>query len=134
MNPDRKSIGAIILLLLVAVSALKLWPDSTQSPHAGIKLPKGPAIILIRGDNSPSCKIIHGLVEQAAERYSNRIEVIQTDWSPDNPLIKHYQIRFLPAVVFIGSDGKEVGRIIGESKAVQDQLAQALSQADALLE
>lgn len=133
MKIDRKYIGSAIVLALVAVVALKLWPNSGHTQQIAATRPNGPAIILVRGDNSPSCKIIHGLVEQAADRYGDQIEVIQTDWSPDNPLIEQYQIRFLPTVVFIGRDGKEVGRIIGESKSVQEQLAQALSQAEALL-
>ena len=134
MKIDRKYIGVAVALLLVAIITLKLWPDSSNTPQATVTIPNGPAIILVRGDNSPSCNVIHGLVEQAAKRYGDQIEVIQTDWSPDNPLIEHYQIRFLPAVVFIGRDGAEVGRIVGESKAIQDQLAQTLSQAEALLE
>ena len=134
MEIDRKYIGIAVVLALVVIFSLKLWPNDNDAPQASFTPPKGAAIILVRGDNSPSCQVIHGLVEQAAERYGDRIEVIQTDWNPDNPLIEHYQIRFLPAVVFVGADGKEVGRIIGESKAVQDQLAQALSQAETLLE
>ena len=133
MKFDQKYIGIAVVLALAAILVLKLWPNDNDIPQASITPPKGAAIILVRGDNSPSCNIIHGLVEQAAERYGDRIEVIQTDWSQDNPLIEHYQIRFLPAVVFVGRDGKEAGRIIGESKAVQDQLAQALSQAETLL-
>ncbi len=133
MKFDQKYIGIAVGLALAAILVLKLWPNDNDIPQASITPPKGAAIILVRGDNSPSCNIIHGLVEQAAERYGDRIEVIQMDWSQDNPLIGHYQIRFLPAVVFIGHNGKEVGRIIGESKAVQDQLAQALSQAETLL-
>ncbi len=134
MKIDRKYIGVAVVLMLVAIFTLKLWPDSSHSPQAAATIPTGPAIILVRGDNSPSCQVIHGLVDQAADRYGDQIEVIQTDWSLDNPLIEHYQIRFLPAVVFIDDDGAEVGRIVGESKAVQDQLAQALSQAETLLE
>ncbi len=57
----------------------------------------------------------------------------QTDWSTDNPLIRKYRIRFLPAVVFVNSKGNEVERIIGESSAVQTKLARSLAQAEHLL-
>lgn len=133
MNIKRRYIGVAVVLVLVGVFAVKLWPDSNNDQHAGSAPPAGPAIVLIRGDNSPSCQVIHRLVEQAEHRYQGKIEVIQTDWSPDNPLIEHYQIRFLPAVVFIDSHGKELGQIIGESPAVQEQLAQTLAQAEQLL-
>lgn len=116
------------------VFALKLWPNSSNTPQANFSPPNGPAIILVRGDNSASCNTIHELVEQAAEHYGDRIKVIQTDWTPDNPLIKYYQVRFLPAVIFIGRDGNEVDRIMGESEAIQNQLSLALTQAETLLE
>jgi Thioredoxin len=134
MRFDRKFVGVAVIAVFVGVFALKLRPDSSHTQKVGMSPPKGPAIILVRGDNSPGCRAIHGLVEQAARRYRGRIEVIQTDWSPDNPLIGQYQIRFLPAVVFIGRDGDEIGRIVGESKAVQDRLAEALAGAEVLLE
>jgi len=133
MKIDRKYIGVVVVLVLVGIIAVKLWPDSSNIQRADFVPPSGPAIVLIRGDNSPSCKIIHGLVEQAEQRYQGQIEVIQADWSTDNPLIQHYQIRFLPAVVFIDSQGNELGQIVGESSAVQAQLSQALAQAEQLL-
>lgn len=128
-----KKAGIVVVTVVLGMLGVRLWLSATQPQTAQIKLPAGPAIVLIRGDNSPGCNAIHGLVEQAQRRYWGRIEVIQTDWSPDNPLIEHYQIRFLPAVVFIDSQGHERDRIIGESPAVQTQLAQALAQAEQLL-
>lgn len=133
MKIDRKYIGLLLTLGLMAVIVVKLWPDSNPDRQAALTPPNGPAIILVRGDNSPNCRAIHGLVEQAEARYRGRIKVTQTDWNPDNPLIEQYKIRFLPTVLFIGSSGQEVGRIIGESSTVQDQLAQALNQAETLL-
>ena len=133
MKIDRKYISVIVALGLVAVIAAKFWSSSSDVPPTGISSTSGPAIILVRGDNSPSCRAIHGLVEQAAERYRGRIEVIQTDWTANNPLIERYRIRFLPTVVFINRNGAEVGRLVGESEAVQNQLARALSQAESLL-
>ncbi|ALP53677.1 hypothetical protein Tel_11315 [Candidatus Tenderia electrophaga] len=123
----------MVIAVLLGVLGIKLWPTASETQIAQITSPDGPAIVLIRGDNSPSCQAIHRLVEQAEQRYQGRIEVIQTDWSPDNPLIERYQIRFLPAVVFIDSQGNERGKIVGESQAVQEQLAQALAQAEQLL-
>jgi len=129
----RRYLGVIFVLVLVFVFVVKLWPDTNRTQRTGFIPPDGPAIVLVRGDNSPSCNAIHGLVEQAEQRYRGQIEVIQTDWSLENPLIEHYQIRFLPAVVFIDSQGNELGQIVGESSAVQAKLAQALAQAEQLL-
>jgi len=128
-----KIAGIVVVAVLIGLLGVKLWPALTQPQTTQIKPPDGPAIVLVRGDNSPGCNAIHGLVEQAEQRYQGRIEVIQTDWSPDNPLIERYQIRFLPAVVFIDSKGNEVGQIVGESPAIQAKLSQALTQAEQLL-
>lgn len=128
-----KITGIVVTAVLLGVLGIKLWPIISASQTTTIKPPDGPAIVLIRGDNSPGCNAIHGLVEQAEQRYRGKIEVIQTDWSADNPLIEYYQIRFLPAVIFIDRHGKEQGRIIGESPAVQARLSQALMQAEQLL-
>jgi hypothetical protein len=62
-----------------------------------------------------------------------QINFVQLDWATDKPLIKEYQIRFLPTVVFVDQHDKEVGRIIGESPAVQQKLEQALTQVEDLL-
>ena len=96
MKIDRKYIGVVVVLMLVGIFAVKLWPDSSNAQQAGFAPTKisGPAIILFRGDNSANCRAIHQLVDQAAHRYQDRISVVQTGWSPDNPLIKKYQIRF----------------------------------------
>jgi thioredoxin-related protein len=48
-------------------------------------------------------------------------------------LIKKYQIRFLPTVVFVDQQDKEVARIVGESPAVQQKLKQTLTHIDELL-
>jgi thioredoxin-like negative regulator of GroEL len=128
-----KIAGIVVTVILLGVLVIKFWPIVNAPETSPIKVPDGPAIVLIRGDNSPNCKAIHGLVEQAEQRYRGKINVFQTDWSADNPLIEHYQIRFLPTVVFIDKHGREQGRIIGESPAVQAQLSQALMQADQLL-
>lgn len=128
-----KIAGIVVVAVLLGVLGVKLWPTTTESQTTQIKPPDGPAIILFRADDSASCNAIYDLVEQAKQRYQGRIEVIQTDWSTDNPLIEHYQIRFLPAVIFIDRQGNEKGRIVGESSAVQAQLTQALAQAEQLL-
>jgi len=93
----------------------------------------GPAVILFRGDNSPSCQTIHQLVNKAEQRYGNQISFRQFDWSVDNPLIERYQVRFLPTVLFIDKNGDERARSVGESPAVQAKLKDTLARLDRLL-
>jgi len=122
----------MLLIIIGAVYGWKVW----QQEAALSKLPTqiaGPAVILFRGDNSPSCQAIHQLVDQAKVRHGSQIHFVQTDWSSDNSLIKEYKIRFLPTVVFIDYNGKEAGRIIGESTIIQQKLEQALAQVEQLL-
>ncbi|MAT66716.1 MAG: hypothetical protein CMN57_13880 [Gammaproteobacteria bacterium] len=130
-----KHVGPSLFILVIvgAVLGWKAWQQQSASITPSSTQVEGPAVILFRGDNSPSCQAVHRLVDQAAARHGKQIHFSQLDWSADNPLIKHYQIRFLPTVVFVDRHDKEVGRIVGESPAVQQRLAQALAQIDDLL-
>jgi len=114
----------VTVSLIALVFIFKQWQIQQDKPiQTAIK---GPAVILFRGDNSPGCRAIHHLVDQAAMRYQRRITVVQTDWSQDNPLIQQYQVHFLPTVVFIDDQGREIGRTVGESSAMQKKLTAAL--------
>lgn len=130
-----KRVGPWLLLIVIvgAVFALKGWQQRSESTGTSVNDIKGPAVILFRGDNSPSCQAIHKLVDEAAVRHGKQVHFTQLDWSDDNPLIKKYRIQFLPTVVFVNRQDKEVGRIVGESPAVQQKLKQALTQIDDLV-
>ena len=130
--PLKRSIPWLLLIIIAAVFIGKLWQQHTSLDNLPTQV-NGPAVILFRGDNSPSCRAVHQLVEQAKTRFGNQINFVQTDWSADNPLIKKYQVRFLPAVVFIDYKDNEAGRIIGESPKVQQKLKHALTQLEQLL-
>ena len=123
----------IALVIIGTVFGLKTRTPDTQMPASNPAPVTGPAVILFRGDNSPSCRVIHRLVDEAEQRYGGQITFRQLDWSADNPLIERYQVRFLPTVVLIDHKGKEVGRIMGESPAVQARLKDALARLDPLL-
>ncbi len=123
----------LIVVIIVGIYGFKSWQASHTQPAPVPSRINGPAIILFRGDNSANCRAIDHLVDQAAHRYQGQISVVRTDWSTDNPLIRKYRIRFLPAVIFVNGKNNEVKRIIGESPAVQKKLAQALNQARHLL-
>lgn len=126
MTRARKLASLLLVLAVASLAGIKLWERNAKTLEDS--LPQGPAVILFRGDNSPGCRAIDRLVEEAAQGYRGRIAVVQTDWSPDAPLIERYRVLFLPTVVFIDARGIEIGRIVGESPAVQAQLKQALTQ------
>ena len=115
-----------MLLLLAALFGVKLWQPA-ESPSATPSTVEGPAVLLIRGDDSPNCQAIHRLVDETAQDYGDRIHVLQMDWSAGNPLIERYQVRFLPSVIFIDTQGRKVGQVVGESPAVQRRLRDALT-------
>ena len=123
----------VSVLIIGTVFIFKAWLPDTQQPTSNTTQVTWPAVILFRGDNSPSCQVIHRLVDEAEQRYSGQITFRQVDWSPDNPLIERYKVRFLPTVLLIGHNGKELDRIIGESPAVQARLKDALTQLEPLL-
>lgn len=133
MQLKRLGLWLFIPIIFGAAFGWKAW-QHLSAPNTPMPTQvKGPAVILFRGDNSPSCQAIHRLVNEAAARHGKQVHFAQLDWSADNPLIKHYQIHFLPTVVFVDRHDKEVGRIVGESPAVQQKLAQALAQIEDLL-
>lgn len=132
MQVKRIGLGLLVIVLVGTVFGWKAWEKHAASSSPLTAQVKGPAVILFRGDNSPGCRAIHRLVDQAAVRYGDRIHFVQLDWSADDPLIKQFGIRFLPTVVFVDRRDKDVGRIVGESPAVQQKLEQALGRLDTL--
>jgi thiol-disulfide isomerase/thioredoxin len=130
-----KRVGPWVLLLIIVgtVFSFKVWQQRSASTTSSLTDVNGPAVILFRGDNSTNCQAIHRLVDEAETRHGKQVHFAQFDWSDDNPLIKKYRIHFLPTVVFLNQQNKEVGRIVGESPAVQQKLKQALAQVDDLV-
>jgi len=131
MNIKSMRFWLPVVLIVAGIYGIRSWQHARPTPVPARV--HGPAIILFRGDNSANCRAIDHLVDQAAHRYRGQISVVQTDWSTDNPLIRKYRIRFLPAVILVDSKNHEVKRIVGESPAVQKKLARALNQAEHLL-
>lgn len=132
MQKHRYAFGILTIVVLMGSLGYRDWASTSSTPPAHADPVVGPAIILFRGDDSPGCRAIQRLVDGAVQRYQGRIQVLQTNWSTDNPLIARYQIRFLPTVIFIDRHGNEDGRIVGESPAIQARLVQALDQAERL--
>ena len=133
MHLNRIVPWLLFAIIIGSVFGLKIWQKQTVSNTPLATQVKGPAVVLFRGDNSLSCQAIHQLVNDAAAQHGDQIHFTQLDWADDNPLIKKYQIRFLPTVVFVDRQNKEVGRIVGESVAVQQKLKQALTHIDELV-
>lgn len=123
----------ITLVILGGIFIIKTRTTDTSLAALSSAQVTGPAVILFRGDNSPSCQVIYRLVDEAEQRYNKQVSFQQFDWSANNPLIEHYQVRFLPTVLLIDRQGKVVDRIIGESPAVQAKLKNRLAQLTPLL-
>ncbi len=123
-------VAVLIVGAIFVVKTRIVDPQQTTSTRAQVS---GPAVILFRGDNSPSCQVIHQLVTEAEQRYGSQITFRQLDWSPDNPLIEQYKVRFLPTVLLVDREGKELTRSVGENPAVQAKLKNILARLDSLL-
>lgn len=133
MSIKRILLSLLVVTIIIAAFGWKVWQQQTADKPVPSTTITGPAVILFRGDNDPGCQRIYHLVEDAAAHHDQRIHFVQQDWSDDNPMIKQYQIRFLPSVIFIDQHGQEKMRIVGESPAVQQKLQQTLTQLDPLL-
>ncbi len=133
MQLKKVSLG-LFIVIMGATAGWKLWQKSTISEEQVISKIEGPAVILFKGDYSADCRAIYKIVNDAKLSNSGTISFIDTDWSEDNPLIKKYQIRFLPTVVFVDQNNTEVERIVGEGEAIEKKLEQRLSQVENLSE
>jgi len=133
MSLKRLALSVVVVVLIVAVYGWKAWHQQSEISARPAKTISGPAVILFRGDNDPSCQQIYQLVEDAAAHHDKRIQFVRVNWSDDDPLISHYKIRFLPSVIFIDQHGQEKLRIEGEGATVQQNLKQNLAQLDRLL-
>ena len=133
MPLKRLVLSLLIVSILLAMYGWKIWEKQSVSEPLPATAIRGPAVILFRGDNDPGCQRIYQLVDAASSRVDKRIQFVRQDWSDENPLLKYYQIRFLPSVVFIDQHGQEKLRIVGESPAVQKKLEETLTQLDQLL-
>lgn len=124
-----KKIGiGLFVIIVAAMAGWNLWQEPATNNEQIITQVEGPAVILFKGDNSGDCRAIYKIVNDAEIRYGDKITFIDTGWSEDNPLIKKYQIRFLPTVVFVDQDNIEVDRIVGEGETVEQKLKQRLDQ------
>ena len=132
MQLKKISLWIVITLVIVMIISLTLAQKSTTTNEKLVTEVNGPAVLLFKGDNSPGCRAIDKVIIDAQLKY-NDINFMLMDWSGKNPLIKKYQVRFLPTVVFINKNNKEVKRIIGESPAVKQKLEQTVDQLESLL-
>ncbi len=133
MSLKRLALSVALVMLIVTVYGWKAWHKHTEIAPMSAKAINGPAVILFRGDNDPSCQQVYQLVEEAAAHHDKRIQFVGVNWSDHNPLIAHYQIRFLPTVIFINQHDQEKLRIEGEGAAVKQKLKQNLAQLEQLL-
>lgn len=129
-----KNVGLWLLIIIIgAPIGWKMWQKSSGTSEQVAAQVEGPAVILFKGDYSADCRAIYKIVNDAELKYGDNINFIQTDWTDDNSLIKKYQIRFLPTVIFVGQNNTEVKRIVGEGPAIEQKLEQTLGQVENLL-
>ncbi|MDJ0900118.1 MAG: thioredoxin [Xenococcus sp. MO_188.B8] len=73
------------------------------------------------------CRLVAPLIDQLAEEYQGKAEVVKVDLDQNKGNAKQYKIRSIPTVL-IFKDGQEVERIVGRasyeefSNAVEKQL------------
>jgi len=132
MQLKKMSFWIVITLVIMMIISWKAAQKSTTTNEKSLTEIKGPAVLLFKGDNSPGCRAIDKVISDAKIKYKD-INFMMMDWSDKNPLIKKYQVRFLPTVVFINKNNKEVRRIVGESAAVKKKLELTVAQLESLL-
>ena len=69
------------------------------------------------------CRLIAPIIDQLAEDYQGKAEVVKVDLDQNKGNAKEYKIRSIPTVL-IFKDGQEVDRIVG--RATYEQFSNAL--------
>ncbi|MGK7894565.1 MAG: thioredoxin [Xenococcus sp. (in: cyanobacteria)] len=69
------------------------------------------------------CRLIAPIIDQLAEDYQGKAEVVKVDLDQNKSNAKEYKIRSIPTVL-IFKDGQEVERIVG--RATYEQFSNAL--------
>ena len=128
MNDLRRWLLIGVVILVGGLVATKMRQSVlTPGPLTPESTPQNYSVLLIRGDQDPACQEIYRLVDEAEASYGESIAVMKSDWSADNPWIERYDIRFVPAVVFLDPEGNEIERFVGESSTVRENLKEALA-------
>jgi cytochrome c-type biogenesis protein len=120
-----------VLLLVVAGSMLFSWnPSSTStgSSEAPQSRDQGPAMLELYSQTCPVCQAMQPVVEAVTGHCAGkgvRFEKVDVSAPENRRFVAQYRLVGVPTFVFIGADGTEQARLVGQQS--REELLQALS-------
>lgn len=109
---------ALIAILIAGVTALRLVSatgqlEATSDPKERLALAlaqKKPVFIEFYAERCPACVAMKPTIAELKKEYGDRIEFILADTDGSGlELAVEYQVRFIPAYVFINAEGERIG-------------------------
>lgn len=109
---------ALVAILIAGVTALRLVSatgqlEATSDPKERLALAlaqKKPVFIEFYAERCPACVAMKPTIAELKKEYGDRIEFILADTDGSGlELAVEYQVRFIPAYVFINAEGERIG-------------------------
>ena len=97
---------------------LALAPERTSSGQAVLPPVGKPAYVLVHSTMCIPCKQMDKTAKAVVPRFRGKVQYLDVliDRPQDSALVKRLKVSLIPTSVFLGSDGKELGRVVGVIK------------------
>ena len=131
----KRVILILVIVAVVAIVAVKLVsrrqspvlpapPTNTSSPIAQTK----PTLYLFRdpSDNDAGCRRIYEYADRAERELAERVDVRRPDVEREKNILTQYQVRVLPTILLVSSNGEVQERFEGEGNATAQRIEQTL--------
>ncbi len=83
----------------------KIW-DFENNPEKWVYRGKLPSVIDFYADWCKPCKMIAPIMEELAVKYEGKVNIYKIDTQSEQDLARIFQIRNIPAVLFLPADGR----------------------------
>lgn len=97
-----KFLSCVLCVLILSLFCVNSW--------AG---PRIPVLKMLSGEGCPACIQMEKVLEQIKRDYKGRINTEHIDLADRPDLVKKYNIRYIPTLVFIDSNGKDAAIEVG---------------------
>lgn len=108
-----KVLLATILLALAVTTAFAELPSASDAEVTRALASGRPTLVDLGSGACPSCKQMAPVLDELADAYHGKANVLFIDVRKDNAAAKRFGIQMIPTQIFFDAKGKEVSRHIG---------------------